>query len=184
MICDRSSGNLTRGWRAPCSALSTRSPLSSCIFSSCCCRGGSAQLSITDPADILNTGIEILARPPGKRPQSLDLLSGGERSLTACALVFAILRVSPTPFCVLDEVDATLDEANVDRLRVALDSLSGQTQFILIKHNRRTLEGANSIYGITMGDDGVSRVISLQLEGDEMKEVSDGTLKPVAAIAL
>ena len=147
-------------------------------------RGGSAQLSITDPADILNTGIEILARPPGKRPQNLDLLSGGERSLTACALVFAILRVSPTPFCVLDEVDATLDEANVDRLRVALDSLSGQTQFILITHNRRTLEGANSIYGITMGDDGVSRVISLQLEGDEMKEVSDGTLKPVAAIAL
>ncbi len=135
-------------------------------------QGGTAQLSITDPDDILNTGIEIVARPPGKRPQSLELLSGGERSLTACALVFAILRVSPTPFCVLDEVDATLDEANVDRFRVALETLSSHTQFILITHNRRTLEGANSIYGITMGDDGVSRVISLRLDGDQMVETS------------
>ena len=147
-------------------------------------QGGTAQLSITDPGDILNTGIEIFARPPGKRPQSLDLLSGGERSLTACALVFAILRVSPTPFCVLDEVDATLDEANADRLRAALESLSDQTQFIVITHNRRTLEGANSIYGITMGDDGVSRVISLQLEGAEMSEVSDGVEGKATVIAL
>ena len=147
-------------------------------------QGGTAQLSITDPADILNTGIEIVARPPGKRPQSLELLSGGERSLTACALVLAILRVSPTPFCVLDEVDATLDEANVDRLRDALESLNSQTQFIVITHNRRTLEGANSIYGITMGDDGVSRVISLRLEGGNLKELSNGAAEPAAAMAL
>ncbi len=147
-------------------------------------QGGTAQLSITDPADILNTGIEILARPPGKRPQSLELLSGGERSLTACALVLAILRVSPTPFCVLDEVDATLDEANVDRLRDALETLSSQTQFIVITHNRRTLEGANSIYGITMGDDGVSRVISMRLEGSKLTEVSNGAAEPTAAVAL
>ena len=146
--------------------------------------GGRAELKVTDPEDMLNTGIEIFARPPGKRPQSLDLLSGGERSLTAGALVFAILRVSPTPFCILDEVDATLDEANVDRFRDALVSLSEQTQFIVITHNRRTLEGANCIYGITMGDDGVSRVISLQLDGDDMTEVAEDTLQPVAAVAL
>lgn len=132
-------------------------------------QGGTAQLTVTHPDDILNTGIEISARPPGKRTQNLDLLSGGERSLTACALVFAILRVSPTPFCVLDEVDATLDEANVDRLRAAMEELQDQTQFIIITHNRRTLEIANSIYGITMGDDGVSKVISLKLEGDRYR---------------
>ncbi len=132
-------------------------------------QGGTAQLSVTLPDDILNTGVEIFARPPGKRTQNLDLLSGGERSLTACALVFAILRVSPTPFCVLDEVDATLDEANVDRLRAAMEALHDQTQFIIITHNRRTLEIASSIYGITMGDDGVSKVISLKLENDQLK---------------
>ena len=146
--------------------------------------GGRAEVRVTDPDDILNTGIEIFARPPGKRPQSLDLLSGGERSLTASALVFAILRVSPTPFCILDEVDATLDEANVDRFRDALESLSEQTQFIVITHNRRTLEGANAIYGITMGDDGVSRVISLQLDGDEIAEVAEEPLQPAAAVTL
>ncbi len=134
-------------------------------------RGGSAQISLTSPEDIINTGVEIVARPPGKRPQSLDLLSGGERSLTACALIFAILRVSPTPFCILDEVDAALDEANVDRFREVVEELGGHTQFILITHNRRTLEASNTIYGITMGDDGVSRVISLRLDGDEMVEV-------------
>ena len=147
-------------------------------------QGGTAKISMTDPEDILNTGVDILARPPGKRPQSLDLLSGGERSLTACALVFAILRVSPTPFCVLDEVDATLDEANVDRLRSALEMLSDQTQFIVITHNRRTLEMANSIYGITMGDDGVSRLISLRLESGELSVVEDNNVEPASAIAL
>ena len=134
-------------------------------------RGGTAQIALTSPEDIINTGVEIVARPPGKRPQSLDLLSGGERSLTACALIFAILRVSPTPFCILDEVDAALDEANVDRFREVVEELGGSTQFILITHNRRTLEASNTIYGITMGDDGVSRVISLRLDGDEMVEV-------------
>ena len=146
--------------------------------------GGRAEVRVTDPNDMLNTGIEIFARPPGKRPQNLDLLSGGERSLTASALVFAILRVSPTPFCILDEVDATLDEANVDRFRDALESLSEQTQFIVITHNRRTLEGANAIYGITMGDDGVSRVISLQLDGDEITEIAEESLQPAAAVVL
>ena len=130
--------------------------------------GGTAKLVLTEPDDMTNTGIEIIARPPGKRPQSLALLSGGERTLSACALIFAILRVSPTPFCVLDEVDAALDEANVDRFRLTLEELSTETQFIIVTHNRRTLEGANTIYGITMGNDGISRVISLRLEGNKM----------------
>ena len=147
-------------------------------------QGGTAQLSMTDPADILNSGVEIFARLPGKRTQSLDLLSGGERSLTACALVFAILRVSPTPFCVLDEVDATLDEANVDRLRSAIDLLRARTQFIVITHNRRTLEIANSIYGITMRDDGVSKVIGLRLEADALQETEDGQFEPETTVAM
>ncbi len=130
--------------------------------------GGTAQLILTTPEDITNTGIEIIARPPGKRPQSLALLSGGERTLAACALIFAILRVSPTPFCVLDEVDAALDEANVDRFRLTVEALSDNTQFIIVTHNRRTLEGASAIYGVTMGNDGISRVISLRLEGDKI----------------
>ncbi len=130
--------------------------------------GGTAQLVLTTPDDVTNTGIEIIARPPGKRPQSLALLSGGERTLAACALIFAILRVSPTPFCVLDEVDAALDEANVDRFRQTVETLSDNTQFIIVTHNRRTLEGASAIYGVTMGNDGISRVISLRMEGDRM----------------
>ena len=134
---------------------------------------------LTSPDDLPNSGIEIIARPPGKRPQSLALLSGGERTLTACALIFAILHVSPTPFCVLDEVDAALDEANVDRFRLTLADLSHDTQFIIITHNRRTLEGANAIYGVTMADDGVSRVISLRLEGDHIVRGETGTGEPV-----
>lgn len=136
--------------------------------------GGTAKLVLADPEDISNSGIEIIARPPGKRPQSLALLSGGERTLTACALIFAILRVSPTPFCVLDEVDAALDEANVDRFRQTIDELAQGTQFILITHNRRTLEGTNAIYGITMSSDGASRVISLRLEGERIVQQRDG----------
>jgi chromosome segregation protein len=136
--------------------------------------GGGAELVLTTPAALTTTGIEILARPPGKRPQSLALLSGGERSLAACALIFAILRVSPTPFCVLDEVDAALDEANVDRFRQTVEELSRETQFIIVTHNRRTLEGANTIYGVTMGNDGVSTVISLRLEGDKIVQASNG----------
>ena len=135
--------------------------------------GGTAHLELTDPDHIGSSGIEIIARPPGKRPQSLALLSGGERSLSACALIFAILRVSPTPFCVLDEVDAALDEANIDRFRLMLEEMSQETQFIVVTHNRRTLEGANTIYGVTMGDDGISRVMSLRLDGDKIVNGSE-----------
>jgi len=127
--------------------------------------GGSARLELTDPDDPAQTGVDILARPPGKRLQSLALLSGGERALTAVALIFAILKVRPTPFCVLDEVDAMLDEANVARFRDLLTELSERTQFIVITHNRGTVEAADTVYGVSMGPDGVSQVLSLRLDG-------------------
>jgi chromosome segregation protein len=137
--------------------------------------GGQAQLMLISPNgngvegngvhdSMDGLGIEILARPPGKRQQTLSLLSGGERSLTASALLFAILKVNPSPFCVLDEVDAALDEANVGRFRAALADLAEQTQFLLVTHNRGTIEAADTIYGVSMGDDGASRVLSLRLE--------------------
>ncbi len=126
--------------------------------------GGSAKLVLTDPENIGQTGIEVAARPPGKKQQGLALLSGGERSLTAAALMFAILKVKPPPFCILDETDAALDEANVGRFRDALKALSADTQFVIITHNRGTIEAADTIYGISMGGDSASRTISLKLE--------------------
>jgi chromosome segregation protein len=125
--------------------------------------GGAAELILTEPDDLMETGVDIVARPPGRRKQSLAMLSGGERALTAVALIFAILKTSPTPFCFLDEVDATLDESNVGRFRDALKELSERTQFIVITHNRGTVEVADTIYGIAMGEDSISRVISLKL---------------------
>lgn len=126
--------------------------------------GGSARLALTDPDNLVETGIEIEARLPGRREQGLALLSGGERSLTAVALVFALLKVSPTPVCVMDEVDAMLDEANVGRFRDLLQELSKETQFIVITHNRNTVQAADVIYGITMGRDSASQMISLRLD--------------------
>src|SRR6266487_652530 len=134
--------------------------------------GGSARLSLTDPDNLVETGIEIEARLPGRREQGLALLSGGERSLTAVALVFALLKVSPTPVCVMDEVDAMLDEANVGRFRDLLQELSLDTQFIVITHNRNTVQAADVIYGITMGRDSASQIISLRLD-----QVTDDMLK-------
>ena len=126
--------------------------------------GGQARLALTDADNLASTGVEIFARPPGRRQQSLALLSGGERALTATALLFAVLKARPLPFCLLDEVDAMLDEANVGRFRSLLEEFSKQTQFIVITHNRHTMEAANTIYGISMGEEGVSKVISLQLD--------------------
>jgi len=126
--------------------------------------GGSARLVLTDADQLNEAGIDIEARLPGRREQGLSLLSGGERSLTAVALIFALLKVSPTPFCVLDEVDAMLDEANVGRFRDLLAELSENTQFIIITHNRNTIQAADVIYGVTMGRDSTSQVISLRLE--------------------
>ena len=133
--------------------------------------GGTARLVLTDPEDLTSTGIDIEARLPGRRTQGLSLLSGGERSLTATALVFSLLKVSPTPFCVLDEVDAMLDEANVGRFRDLLRELSQSTQFVIVTHNRNTVQVADVIYGVTMGNDSASQVISLKL--DEVASIVD-----------
>lgn len=126
--------------------------------------GGQARLELTEPDDPMASGIDIVARPPGKRSQSISLLSGGERALTAAGLIFAILKVSPAPFCVLDEVDAMLDEANVGRFRDMLAELAQETQFIVVTHNRGTIEAASAIYGISQSDPGISEVISLHLD--------------------
>lgn len=124
--------------------------------------GGTAQLLLTDAENFNIAGIDIEARLPGRRPQRLSLLSGGERSLTATALIFALLKVSPTPFCLLDEVDAMLDEANLDRFREMLSELSCNTQFVVVTHNRNTVQAADIIYGVTMGRDSSSQVVSLK----------------------
>ncbi len=144
--------------------------------------GGQAKLTLTNPDNIDECGVEITAQPPGKRAQNLSLLSGGERSLTATALIFAILRVKPTPFCVLDEVDAALDESNVGRIRNMLETLVDSTQFIVVTHNRGTVEAANTIYGISMGPDGASQVLSLRL--DEVGNDSLGERKEVDPAAV
>lgn len=130
--------------------------------------GGRAELRLTDPNDLLHSGVEIIAQPPGKKLQNLNLLSGGERALTAIALLFSILKVRPVPFCVLDEVEAALDEANVFRFAQYLKKYSSDTQFIVITHRKGTMEEADVLYGVTMQESGVSKVISVKLE--ETKE--------------
>ena len=125
--------------------------------------GGEADLILTDPANLLTTGIDIVARPPGKKLQNLRLLSGGERALTVISLLFSILEVRPVPFCILDEVEAALDEANVVRYSNYLKKVSEQTQFIVITHRKGTMEGADVLYGITMQESGVSKLLSVKL---------------------
>ncbi|HEY6362354.1 MAG TPA: chromosome segregation protein SMC [Vicinamibacterales bacterium] len=125
--------------------------------------GGRAGLTLIDENDPLESGIDIVASPPGKRLQSVQLLSGGEKALTAIALMFAIFQYKPSPFCVLDEIDAPLDDANVNRFVEMLQGMLDRTQFILITHNRRTMEIANRLYGVTMEEPGVSKLISVQL---------------------
>src|SRR5690625_4928155 len=129
--------------------------------------GGRAELRLSDPDDLLKTGIEMIAQPPGKKLQHLSLLSGGERALTAIALLFAILRVRPVPFCVLDEVEAALDEANVVRFGQYLKQFSNDTQFIVITHRKGTMEFADVLYGVTMQESGVSKLVSVKLEETE-----------------
>lgn len=125
--------------------------------------GGEAEL-LLDGSDVLNAGIEIIAQPPGKNLQNLGLLSGGERSLTAVALLFAIFETRPAPFCILDEIDAALDEANISRYVNYLRSFKGKTQFIMITHRKTTMEMADVLYGVTMQENGISKVLTLQLE--------------------
>ena len=125
--------------------------------------GGDADLILTEPNNLLETGVEIVARPPGKKLQNLSLLSGGERALTAITLLFSIIEVRPVPFCILDEVEAALDEANVIRYSKYLKKFSDNTQFIVITHRKGTMEGADVLYGITMQESGVSKLISVKL---------------------
>ena len=126
--------------------------------------GGDASLSLTNPSDILNTGVEITALPPGKKLQHISLLSGGEKTLTAIALLFSILKIRPVPFAILDEVEAALDEVNVDNFGRYLSGLKNKTQFIVITHKKTTMEYADILYGITMQESGVSKLVSVKLE--------------------
>ncbi|WP_424349757.1 chromosome segregation protein SMC [Latilactobacillus sp. 5-91] len=129
--------------------------------------GGHASLTLTDPSALLTSGIDIIAQPPGKKLQRLSLLSGGERALTAITLLFAILKVRPVPFCILDEVEASLDEANVDRFGRFMKRYESETQFIVITHRKGTMTQANRLYGVTMAESGISKIVSVSLEEHE-----------------
>jgi len=124
--------------------------------------GDECDLKLEEGVDPLEARIEIVAKPRGKRPTSIDLLSGGEKTLTATALLFAIYLVKPSPFCILDEVDAPLDDANIDRFTRILRKFSADTQFIVVTHNKRTMEAANALYGVTMEEEGVSKIVTVR----------------------
>jgi len=126
--------------------------------------GGRADLRLEDDEDVLESGIEILAQPPGKRLGSVQLMSGGEKAMSAISLLFAIFRYQPSPFCLLDEVDAPLDDTNVARFTRMLTEYASQTQFIMITHNKVSMDSAHLLYGVTMEEPGVSRLVSLQLQ--------------------
>lgn len=126
-------------------------------------RGGKAELTLTDPEDLLGSGVEIMAQPPGKKLGNIELMSGGEKALTAVSLIFAIFQHRPSPFCILDEVDAPLDEANVTRYNETIRSMTHSSQFILITHIKKTMQSVDVLYGVTMGEPGVSRVVSVKV---------------------
>jgi len=126
--------------------------------------GGQARIYLLDESDPLESGIEIEARPPGKKPQSIGLLSGGEAAMTAIALLFAIFKAKPSPFCVLDEVDAPLDDANIGRFLEMVEEFKRDSQFIIITHNKQTMAKANVLYGVTMQERGVSQLVSVRFD--------------------
>jgi chromosome segregation protein len=145
-------------------------------------RGGHAEMRLMDENDPLDSGIEIAARPPGKRLQSLSLLSGGEKALTAIALLFALFRTKPSPFCILDEVDAPLDDINTLRFVELLRRMAGETQFLVITHNKLTMEAASTLYGVTMQERGVSQLVAVEL--DEIAEEEGGEVAVEASAAV
>jgi chromosome segregation protein len=126
--------------------------------------GGKAHLSLTDSEDVLDAGVDITAMPPGKRNQNVNLLSGGEKTMTALALLMAVFQVRPSPFFLLDEVDAALDDANVGRFNTLITELASESQFLVITHNKRTIEVADVLYGVTMEQKGVSKIVAVALD--------------------
>ncbi|MGE0432533.1 MAG: chromosome segregation protein SMC, partial [Planctomycetota bacterium] len=145
--------------------------------------GGAADVYLTDPSDVLTSGIEIKARPPGCEPRTLTLLSGGQRSMIAIAMLFAIFEAKPSPFCILDEVDAALDDANTGRIGALLQEFVDRSQFLVITHSKATMSVADLLYGITMQEQGVSKKIQIRFE--QVHETEDGELdfseQPAAA---
>ena len=127
--------------------------------------GGKAELILEDEANILECGIDIRVQPPGKKLQNMMLLSGGEKALTAIAILFAILRINPAPFCILDEIEAALDDVNVGRYALYLKKFSNDTQFLVITHRKGTMEIADTVYGVTMEEKGISKLLSMNLKG-------------------
>ncbi len=146
-------------------------------------RGGTAELRLTNPEDLLETGIEILAQPPGKKLGNIELMSGGEKALTAVSLIFAIFQYKPSPFCILDEVDAPLDEANVTRYNEAIRSMTDHSQFILITHIKRTMQSVDVLYGVTMQEPGVSKLVSVKVNDTAPVVKPKTSAPPAAAVA-
>jgi len=134
--------------------------------------GGSAKLVLVDEEDVLESGIEIIARPPGKKLQTVSLLSGGERTLTAVALLFALYMVKPSPFCVLDELDAALDDTNIGRFVTTVQGFLEKSQFIVITHNRQTISAASVLYGVTMEKHGISKIVSVKFSDRTAEEAA------------
>jgi len=126
--------------------------------------GGKAQLKLTEPSDVLNSGVEIDVQPPGKAVKNMLQLSGGEQAFVAIALLFAILKVRPSPFCILDEIEAALDDVNVSRFAEYLKKFSENSQFVVVTHRRGTMEAANMLYGVTMQEQGVTKLLSLNID--------------------
>ena len=144
--------------------------------------GGRGELKLTDPDDLLESGIDIIAQPPGKKLTSIELMSGGEKALTAVSLIFAIFSYKPSPFCILDEVDAPLDEANIVRYCDMIRSMSDRSQFILISHSKTTMSQADVLYGVTMETPGISKLVSVKMR-DESRDNSDNNRDHNAAVA-